>query len=82
MNKKLGAENLKCCNNFRLCRRMENVGRTISYFNNSKPHYIKVNGEEILTASNIGILDTTYTLGVSNEYYEVLVNSQDGVLPE
>lgn len=82
MNKKLGAENLKCCNNFRLCRRMENVGRTISCFNNSKPHYIKVNGEEILTASNIGILDTTYTLGVSNEYYEVLVNSQDGVLPE
>ena len=82
MNKKLGAENLKCCNNFRLCRRMENVGRTISCFNNSKPHYIKVNGEEILTASNIGILATTYTLGVSNEYYEVLVNSQDGVLPE
>lgn len=82
MNKKLGAENLKCCNNFRLCRRMENVGRTISCFNNSKPHYIKVNGEEILTASNIGIIDTTYTLGVSNEYYEVLVNSQDGVLPE
>lgn len=82
MNKKLGAENIKCCNNFRLCRRMENVGRTISCFNNSKPHYIKVNGEEILTASNIGILDTTYTLGVSNEYYEVLVNSQDGVLPE
>lgn len=82
MNKKLGAENMKCCNNFRLCRRMENVGRTISCFNNSKPHYIKVNGEEILTASNIGILDTTYTLGVTNEYYEVLVNSQDGVLPE
>lgn len=82
MNKKLGAENIKCCNNFRLCRRMENVGRTISCFNNSKPHYIKVNGEEILTASNIGIIDTTYTLGVSNEYYEVLVNSQDGVLPE
>lgn len=82
MNKKLGAENLKCCNNFRLCRRMENVGRTISCFNNSKPHYIKVNGEEILTASNIGIIDTTYTLGVSDEYYEVLVNSQDGVLPE
>lgn len=82
MNKKLGAENLKCCNNFRLFRRMENVGRTISCFNNSKPHYIKVNGEEILTASNIGIIDTTYTLGVSNEYYEVLVNSQDGVIPE
>ena len=82
MNKKLGAENIKCCNNFRLCRKMENVGRTISCFNNTKPHYIKVNGEEILTASNIGIIDTTYTLGVSNEYYEVLVNSQDGVLPE
>lgn len=82
MNKKLGAENIKCCNNFRLCRRMENVGRTISCFNNTKPHYIKVNGEEILTASNIGIIDTTYTLGVSNEYYEVLVNSQDGVIPE
>ena len=82
MNKKLGAENMKCCNNFRLCRRMENVGRTISYFNNSKPHYIRVNGEEILTASNIGILDTTYTLGVTNEYYEVLVDSQNGMLPE
>ena len=82
MNKKLGAENIKCCNNFRLCRRMENVGRTISCFNNSKPHYITVNGEDILTASNIGIIDTTYTLGVSNEYYEVLVDSQNGNLPE
>lgn len=82
MNKKLGAENIKCCNNFRLCRRMENVGRTISCFNNSKPHYITVRGEDILTASNIGIIDTTYTLGVSNEYYEVLVDSQNGKIPE
>lgn len=82
MSKKLGAENMKCCNNFRLCRRMENVGRTISCFNNSKPHYITVNGEDVLTASNIGIIDTTYTLGVTNEYYEVLVESQNGKLPE
>ena len=82
MNKKLGAENIKCPNNFRLKRKMEDVGRTTSWFNEGKPHYITVNGDTFCTASNIGILDTTYTLGVTDEYFGVLQAAQNGEKPE
>ena len=52
-------------------------GRTVSYFNESHIHTIKVldcngNESEFMTASNIAIVDTTYTLGVSDEYAAVL----------
>lgn len=76
MSKKLGAENIKCPANFTLARRMENVGRTTSWFDDSFPHMITVDGCTFLTASNIGILDTTYTLGITNEYAEVLLSAQ------
>lgn len=82
MNKKLGAVNIKCPNNFRLKRKMEDVGRTTSWFNEGKPHYITVAKDNFCTASNIGILDTTYTLGVTDEYYGVLQAAQNGEKPE
>lgn len=78
MNKKLGAENIKCPSNFRIGRVMENVGRTTSWFDDSFPHMITVDGCTFSTSSNIGILDTTYTLGITNEYAEVLLTAQRG----
>lgn len=72
MNKKKGSEAVKTCANFRIGQVFENVGRTTSWFNESKPHSITVEGCTFTTASNIGILDNTYTLGVTNEYWEIL----------
>lgn len=47
----------------------EYAKRTVSYYNDySAPYYITVNGERILTGSNIGVVGTTYTLGITDEY--------------
>lgn len=47
-------------------------GRTISYYNEDDPHYIEIDGCRFLTASNIGIVDATYTLGVTDQYLSLL----------
>lgn len=47
-------------------------GRTVAKYNDCKVHTINVNGEDILTASNIGIDDTSYTLGITLEYKSLL----------
>lgn len=71
MSKKLGAENIKCCSNFQIGRQMEHIGRTTSWYNDDHVHEITVAGDTFTTGSNIGILDTTYTLGVTHEYWQV-----------
>ena len=77
MNKKLGAKSVGCMENFEIEKTFDNVGRTVSYYHDEKPHYITVDGVKILTASNIGIVDTTYTLGVTNEYWDLIKDNVD-----
>ena len=72
MNKKLGAKAVGKIENFKIGKVYQNVGRTVAYYNESKPHYITVDGDTFLTASNIAIVDTTYELGVTNEYWELI----------
>ena len=72
MNKKKGSKVVGNVNNFNIGTTYEDVGRTVSWYNDEKPHYITVNGDSFLTASNIGILDATYTLGVTKEYWELI----------
>lgn len=62
---------------FKIGKIFTNSGRTVSYFNESNIHTIKVKDYtgkecEFTTASNIAIVDTTYTLGISDEYAAVL----------
>ena len=57
---------------FSIGNEFHDVGRTISWFNDEKPHEIAVNGCTFTTASNIGITDTTYTLGVTREYWDII----------
>lgn len=53
----------------------ENSGRTVAYYNDvSEPYWICVNGCKMLTASNVGVVDTTYTLGIAPEY-AIILNS-------
>lgn len=49
-----------------------NAGRTTHYYNESKPHYITVAGDKFLTASNVGIVDATYTLGQTKTFKDFL----------
>lgn len=62
---------------FKIGKIFTDSGRTVSYFNESDEHTIKVKDYtgkecEFTTASNIAIVDTTYTLGISDEYAAVL----------
>lgn len=72
MNKKKGAKSVGSIDNFNIDTTYTEVGRTVSYYNEEKIHSITVNGETFTTASNIGIVDTTYTLGITHEYYQLL----------
>ncbi len=63
--------------NFKMYRTYEDIGRTVSYYNDSSVHDITITdmyGKEstFTTGSNIGVLDTTYTLGITDEYFELL----------
>lgn len=49
-------------------------GRTVAYYNNAEPHFMEVNGSRFLTASNIAICDTTYTLGMTDLMRSILIS--------
>lgn len=75
LNKKDGAKELKKKGGLEYFRDGEifyNSGRTVAQYNNDDIHYITVNGEDIETASNIAIYDTTYTLGMTDEMKSII----------
>lgn len=72
MSKKLGAIAIGCIENFQIGKTFHNVGRTTSWYNESEITKITVDDATFTTASNIGILESTYKLGVTNEYFEIL----------
>lgn len=44
-------------------------GRTTSYWNDMpEPYYVTVDGCRMLTASNIGVVESEYTLGITDEF--------------
>lgn len=47
-------------------------GRTVAYFNEEAKHIITVNGCKMVTASNIAIVDTTYTLGITDTMLNII----------
>lgn len=72
MSKEKGAKAVGCIENFEIGKTFTDIGRTTSWYNEKKIHQITINGDTFTTASNIGILETTYTLGVTNEYWELI----------
>lgn len=75
MNRKKGAKAVGTIENFRLGACYEDVGRSVSFFNNGEVENIIVNGCEMLTSSNVGIVSTTYTLGVTDTYADLIANN-------
>ena len=77
MSKKKGAKAVGNIERFQIGRTFTDIGRTVSWYNDEKPHQITINGDTFTTASNIGILETTYTLGVTNEYWALICDNKD-----
>lgn len=75
MNRKKGAKVVASIENFELGRQYENVGRTVSFYNNEGIEHIIVDGCEMMTSTNVGIVPTTYTLGVTDTYAELICNN-------
>lgn len=86
MNKEKGAKAIEKFNpianpidNFQIGAVYHDVGRNVSYYNDDPQiHTIKINGCEITTGANIGIVETTYTLGITNEYENILKIAKKG----
>jgi hypothetical protein len=77
MGKKKGAKQVGKIENFVIGKKFYDVGRSTSWYNDCSPHRIEVNGDIFLTASNIGILETSYELGVTNEYWDIISENND-----
>lgn len=82
LSKKKGAEELERKGGLRRFQRNEvfyNSGRTIAQYNSAKVHDITVNGCTFSTASNLAIVDTTYTLGISDTMLDIIERLQGDI---
>lgn len=79
VNKKRGKDffNEHGFDGFKIGTVINNSGHTVAYYNDDDIHTITIKGCEIETASNIALIDDTYTIGVTNEYLGLLNNIFD-----
>lgn len=79
LSKKKGAKELENKGGLRRFQRNEvfyDSGRTIAQYNSASVHDITVNGCTFSTASNLAIVDTTYTLGISDTMLDIIERLQ------
>ena len=72
VNKKIGAKELGDLKNFKPGFIFREAGGRCLYYNKAPIHEITVDGCTMTTASNIGMIDSTYELGVTDEYAELI----------
>lgn len=72
VQKQLGAHEMEDIDNFRPGFVFRDAGGKTLYYNDCGKHYITVDGCTMLTASNIGMIESTYKLGLTAEYAELL----------
>lgn len=75
LNKISGAKELKekgGLSMFKIGTEFINSGRKTVYYNDDKKHFITVQGCKIENASNIALVDTTYTLGMTDVMLSIL----------
>lgn len=51
---------------------IENSGHLVAYYNMDHIHKVTVDHCEMITAANVALVDDTYTIGVTNEYLDLL----------
>lgn len=67
-----GAKELGKIENFRPGFRFNAAGGSAIWYEHAEPHKITVDGCEMLTASSAAIVEVGYTLGITDEYRELL----------
>lgn len=74
VNKKLGAKELGSIDNFKPGFIFKDAGGLTLYYNDEEKgiHEITVDGCKMTTASNIGMVDSTYVIGITQEYAELI----------
>lgn len=78
MNKIKGAKSVGGIDNFLIGSTYNDVGRTTSYYNDiDKVYNITVDNDTFSTSSNIGIVEVPYTLGVTFEYWERIIENYE-----
>lgn len=51
---------------------IKNSGHLVAYYNDDSPHSITVNGCTFETASNVALVNDTYTLGIERRYRQII----------
>lgn len=77
INKEKGSQLIKDLKEFSIGKEYHNVGRTCAFYNNNDLMYIEADGRTFLITPNVGIVDTTYTLGVTDSYAKRIVDNLD-----
>lgn len=73
VSKKLGAKELKTIDNFKIGFVFREAGGMELYYNdNVGIHQVTVNGCTFTTASNVAMIDGSYTIGITEEYAELI----------
>ena len=73
VNKKAGAEELKSLDNFKKGFIFRKAGGMEALYNDHPaPDHIEIEGHDLKITSNVALLPSTYTLGVSPDYSMLL----------
>lgn len=75
LNKKEGSKQIHSLDDFEVGRVFKDIGRKVAFYNDIQPRYISIKGKEILLTPNVALIDTTYTLGITESYAELIYNS-------
>lgn len=74
VNKKLGSKELGSIDNFKPGFIFKDAGGLTLYYNDCPQgiHQVTIDGCTMTTASNIGVVDSTYEIGITQEYAELI----------
>ena len=80
LSKKIGKETLEKLGGidaFQLGLKFEPSGNMTAFYNFCEPHEIDVDNCRFLTASNLALIPTSYILGITGEYEEIIKNIKE-----
>lgn len=75
LNKERGSQKINSLDDFKVGQVFSDIGRKVSFYNDIPPRYIEVRGHKMLLTPNVALMDTTYTLGITESYAELIYNS-------
>lgn len=68
MNKEKGSAKIKSMDDFTIGKEFSDIGRKTVWYNDKPPFYTDLKGSHLLITPNVGMIETTYTLGVDGDY--------------